>query len=170
MRIEKLIIRGKPVADYISQLRGLIGHRELLVPGARVVIINEQQQVLLELRSDFNVWGLPGGSADPGENIDQTIKRETFEETGLVISDVLAFGFSSSPEYEKITFPNKDKIQSFNLLFYCTKYSGKISFGSNESKSVQWFSMNELPAMLPNMQRTITAYITFVETGQFQLY
>ncbi len=118
------------MADYISQLRGLIGHRELLVPGARVVIINEQQQVLLELRSDFNVWGLPGGSADPGEDIEQTINREVFEETGLVISDVQVFGFSSSPKYEKITFPNDDQIQSFNLLFFCTKYSGKISFDS----------------------------------------
>jgi len=56
------------------------------------VIINEKQQVLLELRSDFNVWGLPGGSADPGEDIEQTINREVFEETGLVISDVQVFG------------------------------------------------------------------------------
>ncbi len=158
------------MADYISQLRGLIGHKELLVPGARVVIINEKQQVLLELRSDFNVWGLPGGSADPGEDIEQTINREVFEETGLVISDVQVFGFSSSPKYEKIIFPNDDQIQSFNLLFFCTKYSGKISFDSNESKAIQWFSLHELPDMLLNMERTIAAYITYVEIGQFQLY
>ena len=61
--------------SYVGQLRTLIGGQLLLMPGARIVIENADKNVLLQLRSDFNIWGLPGGMADPGEAIEQTIER-----------------------------------------------------------------------------------------------
>jgi len=47
----------------------MIGKTEISTPGARIVILNRKEQVLLEERSDFKIWGLPGGTADPGEDI-----------------------------------------------------------------------------------------------------
>ena len=47
--------------SYVGQLRKLVGSRLLLVPGARIVIENSSREILLQKRSDFGLWGLPGG-------------------------------------------------------------------------------------------------------------
>ncbi len=156
------------MADYIKSIRKLLGNTEISIPGTRVVIINKDQKILLEERSDFKVWGLPGGSADPGENIVQTIIREVLEETGLTISNPVPFGFSSSPFVERITFPNGDKVHSFNLLFYTDEYTGDITL-SSESTRIDWFYIEELPPMLDNMRKTVIAFCEFSQTNRFQV-
>ena len=54
--------------SYVGKLRKLVGSRLLLVPGARIVIENTSGEILLQKRSDFGVWGLPGGNAEEGES------------------------------------------------------------------------------------------------------
>ena len=154
--------------DYIKSIRKLLGSKEISIPGCRALIINGKNEVLLEERSDFKIWGLPGGSADPGEGIVRTIEREVFEETGLKIENPIPFGFSSSPTLERITFPNGDKLHSFNLLFYSREYSGEIVV-SEESTKIDWFKFEELPPMLPNMKATVMAFLEYSETGVFQV-
>ena len=154
--------------DYIRSIRKLLGSTEILIPGTRMVIINGENRVLLEERSDFKVWGLPGGSADPGEDIVQTIQREVLEETGLTILNPVPFGFSSSPVIERVTFPNGDKIHSFNLLFYTSEYFGDIKI-SDESTRIDWFDFEKLPPMLKNMEKTVMAFLKFSKTSEFQI-
>ena len=153
--------------DYLKSIRELIGKKEISTPGARIVILNGSDQVLLEERSDFKIWGLPGGTADPGEDIVGAAKRETLEETGLTICNPIPFGFSSSPELERITFPNGDRLHSFNLLFYTHDYSGELNI-SKESLNLEWFDLDELPPMLENMKRTVLAYLEYRSSGKFQ--
>ena len=40
--------------DYIKEIRKYIGHKTLLYPCATALIINKNNEVLLELRSDDN--------------------------------------------------------------------------------------------------------------------
>jgi len=94
--------------------------------------------------------------------------REVFEETGLKIENPIPFGFSSSPTLERITFPNGDKLHSFNLLFFTRDYSGEISL-SEESTKIEWFEFEVLPPMLPNMKATVLSFIKYSETGAFQM-
>jgi len=131
------------------------------------LIINDDDQVLLEERSDFKIWGLPGGTADPGEDIVVAAKREALEETGLKIQNPIPFGFSSSPCLERIQFPNGDRLHSFNLLFYTHDYSGDLRI-SEESLNLEWFDLDGLPPMLQNMKCTVLAYLDFRSTGNFQ--
>jgi len=154
--------------DYIKSIRKLLGHTEISIPGCRILILNSDNKVLLEERTDFKAWGLPGGSADPGEGIVQTIGREALEETGLKIENPIPFGFSSSPLLERITFPNGDKLHSFNLLFYTREFSGEIAL-SQESTNIDWFRLNELPTMLPNMKATVEAFQKYLATDRFQI-
>src|SRR5580700_3048793 len=109
---------------YIGRLRSVVGKRLLLVPGARIILQREGGDILLQNRSDFGVWGLPGGSAEEGECLTQTIIRELLEETGLTISDPQPFGFGCDPSHETITFPNGDKCQFFVLMFYAHHFRG----------------------------------------------
>ncbi len=73
--------------SHLGKIRRLVGPQLLLVPGARVVIERSDSKVLLQKRSDLGVWGLPGGNAEPGEDLKTVVEREVLEETGLTITD-----------------------------------------------------------------------------------
>jgi len=155
--------------SYLGRLRALVGPRLLQTPGARIVIERPDGRVLLQKRSDFGVWGVPGGNPEEGETILQAIVRETREETGLAIENPLVFGHASSPETEQITFPNGDRIHVYCLLFYATEFTGRLESVQPETLELGWFAPDGLPEMLPNMARTIAAYAAFRSNGVFQL-
>ncbi len=156
--------------SYLGKLRKQVGTQLLLVPGARIIIQNPSKEILLQLRADFKIWGLPAGSAEPGDDITATIIREVKEETSLKIIDPKPFGYSSNPQTESITYPNGDKIQCFNLDFYCTKYEGTPMVADDESLALNWFPLENLPELLPNMATSIKAYQRFLATGEFQIF
>ncbi|MFK5977856.1 MAG: NUDIX domain-containing protein [Rhizobiaceae bacterium] len=158
-------------SSYVGQLRKIIGNHLLLLPGARIVIQDEQQRILLQKRSDFNVWGLPGGNAEPGEDILSIIKREVEEETSLRVLDARPFGFGSSPSLETITYPNGDQAQHFVLDFFCLRFEGTVKAADDESLDIEWFPIDQLPDdILPNMRESIKAYERFAASGEFQLF
>ena len=158
-------------SSYVGQLRKIIGDRLLLVPGARIVIQDDQQRIQLQKRSDFKVWGLPGGMAEPGEDILSIIIREVEEETSLRVLDAKPFGFGSSPSLETITYPNGDQTQHFVLDFFSRHFEGTAKIADDESFDIGWFPINQLPdEMLPNMRESIKAYERFLASGEFQLF
>lgn len=63
-----------------------------LVVGA---VIQDQDRVLILKRpaTDFmgGIWELPSGKVEPGETLDQAIRREVLEETGLVVTSVRSY-------------------------------------------------------------------------------
>ena len=61
-------------------------HIPFIQPGAAVVIRNELGEILLQERTDKNIWGLPGGCQDLGERLEETAIREVFEETGIKLN------------------------------------------------------------------------------------
>ncbi|QGQ93867.1 NUDIX domain-containing protein [Paenibacillus psychroresistens] len=52
--------------------------------------------MLLQRRRDRDAWGLPGGSMEPGEEMEQVATRELYEETGLKAHELQLF---ESPGY-----------------------------------------------------------------------
>lgn len=156
--------------SYVGRLRSKVGHQLLHIPGARIVIESSKGQILLQKRSDFGIWGLPGGSAEHGESLVDVIEREVMEETGIQILEAIPFGFASNPQFETITFPNGDQTHFHVLNFHCTKYEGVPTPDYDESLDLEWFNLSQLPDLLPNMKRSIHAFKSFRETGQFQLF
>jgi 8-oxo-dGTP pyrophosphatase MutT (NUDIX family) len=53
-----------------------------------IILVNDKGQLLCHQRNN-GLWEVPGGKADPGENIYQTAVRELYEETGI---EVVEFG------------------------------------------------------------------------------
>ena len=155
--------------SHLGKLRQLVGSQLLLVPGARIVIEDPNGNILLQKRSDFGVWGLPGGNAEPGEDLTSVIEREVLEETGLTISGALPFGFGSNPNIETLRFPNGDQCQFFTLNFYTSSYSGDLKILDDESLALEWYPKNALPELLPNMKASIQAFQEFCLTGTFQM-
>ena len=155
--------------SYLGQLRALVGNRLVLMPGARIVIERDDGLILLQKRTDFGLWGLPGGNAEEGEGLETLIIREVAEETGLVVKEVEPFGFGCNPQYETFQFQNGDRAQYFSLMFYTRSFEGEVSVTDDESSAVGWFAPHSLPEVLPNMARSIEAYVRFKATGKFQM-
>lgn len=156
--------------SYLGRLRTRVGSELLLIPGARVVVEDMNGRILLQKRSDFGVWGLPGGNAEPREAIEVTAVREVFEETGLVIADIVPFGFASNPKRETVQFPNGDKCQFFVMNFTTRTFSGDLAMLDGQSLSLDWFAPETLPDMLPNMEASVRAFERFRDSGQFQSF
>lgn len=60
--------------------------QKIIVTGG-AIIRDENGRILLQRRSDYRDWGLPGGAMEPGESIEETIIREVREETGITIKE-----------------------------------------------------------------------------------
>ena len=156
--------------SYLGKLRKIVGSRLILLPGARIVVHDRFGRVLLELRSDFKRWGLPGGHQEVGDSIAETAIREVFEETGLKITRPQVFGVASDPRHETMRFPNGDRTQTVSVLFHVRKPRGEPKFNRAETLQLGWFALDDLPAnLMPNSRRTLKAFARYRRTGKFQM-
>lgn len=129
--------------DYVKELRELVGHRPLILTGAVVLIINEENELLLQHRRDGH-WGLPGGLMQLGESFEETARREVKEETGLMVGELeLVDVFSGSEYYYKVS--NGDELYSVTAVYVTYEFEGTIEIDEDESYDVQYFRLDHLP-------------------------
>lgn len=156
--------------DYIKKMRAKIGHQKFIHPAARIIIENEVGEILMIRRADNNNWGIPAGSLEEGETIEECIIREVKEETGLEIIDCQVIGISSNPEKETVTYPNKDVIQYFTIEFYSNNWSGSIGDGDEREVKEALFVNKEWMQKLPkNEQSTFESLVYFMEHQKVRL-
>lgn len=142
--IELSNIIGYPV--FTRMCMDVLRHKfVLLQDGAAAIIVNEQGQILLQSRSDNNLWGLPGGCQELGERFEDTIIREIKEETNLdVAEDDLELIAIVSGNSRRREYPNGDVVINNTALYCCKKYSGKLQCDF-ESKDMKFFDLDNLP-------------------------
>ena len=131
--------------DYVKQLRGMIGHTKIVLPGVRALLFNDRKELLLEKQTHFGSWALPHGCVDVGESVLDALKRDVHEETGLTIHDAEAFGIYTDPKYS-VTYPNGDEVQTFTVAFVVTAWSGTLTPDHDEVKELGFFPLDQLPA------------------------
>ena len=132
--------------DHIQQLRQYIGHAPILMVGAAVLVVDEQNRLLLMKRSDSGCWGPPGGAVEPGEVVETAARREAREETGLEVGEMTLFGVFSGPElYYK--YPNGDEVYNVTIVYVSQDLSGDIHL-NGEHTEWRWFRPVDIPANL----------------------
>ncbi len=142
--------------SYISDLRKYVGHSPILTAGVGIIVFNEKKEVLMQLRTDYNKWGFPGGSMELGESFEETAQRELKEETNLdMISSKITRVLSGKETYRK--YPNGDELYDITAIIVVKKYSGSLKINDNESKKLQWFGIDKLP---DNMTDHTKNYLT----------
>ena len=132
--------------SYISEMRKLIGQRPVINPGATVIVMNDRNEILLQLRTDTGTWGFIGGGMELGESLEETAARELWEEAGLQaerfeLLDVL----SGSALYFR--YPNGDETYTVVVLYKAVGVSGELKINDGESRCLQYFSLNALPEL-----------------------
>lgn len=106
-----------------------------------IVAVRRGKQILLanHQRHKGTIYTTLAGFIESGENVEQAVAREVFEESGLKIKNIRYFG--SQPW----AFPN-----SLMLGFLADYESGEISLQEEEIFDANWFDVNEpLPDLPP---------------------
>ncbi|MEB8132676.1 NUDIX hydrolase [Mammaliicoccus sciuri] len=130
--------------DYISSLRDKVGHAPVILVGALVLIFNKDKQLLLQLRSDNESWGLPGGTMELGESFEEAATREVYEETNLEIQNLKFITNFSGKDYHMV-YPNGDEAYTVTALFESEEYEGELSADIKETQNLKFFYLDKLP-------------------------
>lgn len=105
---------------------------------AIIVLIHKGDEVLLTRSPHFKpgIFSVQAGFVEAGESLEDTVRREIFEETGLKVKDITYFGSQPWP------FPN-----SLMTAFTATYDSGELVFDPVEIEAGGWYNYNELPTI-----------------------
>jgi len=137
--------------DYIQIMREKIGSDTLLTVGCGAFIQDKEGNLLLQRRFPDDVWGIPGGLMEIGESFEETVKREVYEETNLVITKLDLFGiYSGSNGFA--TYANGDKVFSVQIIFLVTDYKGLLK-KNNESTELLFLSKRDFPSKINSHQK-----------------
>ena len=139
--------------SYIEDLRKIVGHRPLIMVGAGILITDARGWLLLGLRTDNQCWGIPGGSMELHETLEETVRRETREETGLTVGKHSLYGVFSGPEFF-YTYPNGDQVYNLSVVYLSSDFSGEIQT-SEEHSAWEFFPPSQLPDPLSQPIETI---------------
>jgi len=113
---------------------------------ATAIIMFPTDKLLLIKRATVpfkGYWALPGGKAELGETVEQTIVREVKEETGLNIAIISKVG-----EYHELGVQGGVEYDYYPACFLVKTVGGKIKNQESEIQEIKLFSLNELPETL----------------------
>jgi 8-oxo-dGTP diphosphatase len=102
------------------------------------VIIKDGKVLLIQRGAEPNkgFWGTPGGYVGWDETLEDTVKREVKEETGLDVVKTILIGVYSSP--------SRHPKQVINVVYATEIKDGEIKYG-DDATDAKWFSIDSLP-------------------------
>ncbi|MBY0099628.1 NUDIX hydrolase [Mesobacillus maritimus] len=129
---------------HIMDLRKIVGSRPLVMTGACVILLDQNNRLLLQLRKDNGCWGLAGGSLEPGETLEEVAKRELFEETGLIANHLTLFHVFSGEDFY-YQYPHGDEVYNVIATYICTDYHGELTIDNEEVLDLRFFDVQQMP-------------------------
>lgn len=110
-----------------------------LTVGARCLIINNKEEIMLVRHSYNDGWHLPGGGVESNESIIDALSREVHEECNIV--------FDKEPYFLETKFNHKVSSRD-HVFIYLSKYwhfSNKSRHIQNEVMESKFFNIKNLP-------------------------
>ncbi len=112
------------------------------------VIENEKGQILLgKMYKDKGVypgqWAIPGGGIEENETLDQALKREIKEETGLEVISYTPSYFNAYEVTKRYGDGKKEDLYMVCFHFLC-KARGEVHHSNDEFEEIRWFDKDGL--------------------------
>ena len=152
---EELIEFSKKYGGYPVLFRMALDDRVCHIPfiqtGSAIIIRNENKEILLQERTDRNMWGLPGGCQELGEDLRETAIREAYEETGIKLNiENLVLINTLSGNLRKNSYPNGDIVYNNTSLYLADVSINSLENlkGDSETKRLKFFSLDDIPCNL----------------------
>ena len=113
-----------------------------LVVAVTAVILDDAGNVLLQKRTDNELWGLPGGAMNIGESIAQAVVSEVKEETALDVEPIGLVGIYSDPAHV-IAYADGEVRDEFSICFKARIIGGELAVADQESTEVRFVASSE---------------------------
>ena len=141
---EVLDEEGNPTGEIMEKYDKKVFDRGLYHLGTDVWIINSENKILIQKRSESkrlepNVWAMTGGSVIVGENSLETIVREAKEELDIEIDS------------NKLKLITKFKTGNVWIDTYILKNDydiSKMKFQKEEVSDAKWATLNEIDELV----------------------
>lgn len=103
---------------------------------AVIVLVTKGDQILLQRNSHYKSanWSLVAGFVDPGENLEEAVRREVREESSIEVKDIRYVRSQTWP------FPS-----NIMIGFRAEYAAGEIHPDGEEVLASQWFDRGDLP-------------------------
>ncbi|MBZ0150632.1 MAG: NUDIX hydrolase [Planctomycetes bacterium] len=108
--------------------------------GERVLMVANERLIG---GAEVRTWDLPGGRVEPGELLQEALRREVGEENGLVLRGEPRFLFVQEGERLR----RGGRVHAWRSFFFAADAAGEAVAG-HEVKAVRWMSRDELLATL----------------------
>ena len=131
---------------------------------SRVIVVglvwNDRGELLLcKMKTDRGVfpgeWGLPGGGIEPGERMDEALRRELREELGIQVTDIRSVFFKDGSYSKLSTDGGLQLVYMIFLIFHCRAAGDKIQL-NEEFSEYRWVSEADLPELDLNVETADT--------------
>ena len=127
---------------------------------AIMVLITRGREILLARKKEWahGRYSALAGFVEPGETLEHTVRRETFEEVGVEIRNLRYFGSQPWP------FPH-----SLMIAFVADYAGGEIRPDGVEIEEARFFDVDELPNLPPSIsisRRMINAVAAKLSRGE----
>jgi ADP-ribose pyrophosphatase YjhB (NUDIX family) len=109
-----------------------------------VALIEHDGRVLFDRRADAPFWGLVAGRVELDETLEQALRREVDEETGLTIAHFALFGTFSDPT-RIMAYADGNVMQPVTIAYNVTVEEIAPLHPSGESMGFAWFAPSEIP-------------------------
>lgn len=112
------------------------------------IIKNEKDEILIcKMAHDRGVymgqWGVLGGGMDPGEKIEETLKREAMEELSLTLKNIVPYTFHDDTRDKKFADGHVETIYMVYCIFDCEKDTGTVTI-NDEWEEFAWVKPSDL--------------------------
>jgi nucleoside triphosphatase len=88
-------------------------------------------------------WGLPGGGIEPGETVEEALRREIAEEVGLEVQEVEPLFFSDGTYVKTSPEGERRAMYMVFLLFRCVAKPGEVRLNP-EFEAAAWVPRDQL--------------------------